>query len=868
MSGDVRRSAAILSVVPMLVTLALAGGAAAQSPVASSDPVERRCPGTDAGGAHRRDVAALTGPVAMVEALQVTPECIFPIEPADELEPAALVRLMDRVGIDQLHVVADGGDDLLTLDGGAIQGEPDPALRIEELRFGSGAIARDDVSDVVRFIERGRIDELNPVLGQAAADLIERGRWQLVLLDTASDPTVPSDAVRTWELGLAARIRGATCALVGGMGNPYSGVRQLLTYAQVPVEGGRFEGRVGRTDFGAERLGPDGQTQFFNARPTFAAFAYEGGVGFLFPAELDPVGFRAWSRAGGSNAWDIVQGPGGPQALIPPDGSWAGMHDLFLPSVVHEPVTMPAIIDGAAAPAHEFPSQVQVLFGAPLVDPGQPLTVDLGYRVEDTSVRFEDLEAAPLGDGLYGVRFGIPRYGLYALEEWVVEEFGELPEGWDELSEAARGFGWALFLVGEEEGPIHGSLVRPWLTGEGPTLHHPYDPALLRWLVPPGPKPGIVGSPQAIGDVSEQTVDIAEVAIGRGRMVNGMPGPLGFAIRTAAGPAPDEVWSSMVGVRCGEGPGVADGSTPGFSVTRERHDGVERTVTEGIAESSVRYREMSWGHLIEVSPGVADLVRFCEAFTGFMDAPDGAFVEDTSGPIEVGRTMPMDDLVATLERQVGGSVSEPTERVVVIGDPASDVTQPTVDITDIAVARTEEATGGTRIALGIRTAGGPAPATRNGSSVYVHCRVASSAPGGRRDFTIFHYDFEGREETFVDSYDHDLEARGVTYERTTWGHLVTFTVEGGDAEDVLVRCQVMAGTQDAGGGSVTDRTGEFLVEVTQPVEDILEEIETRPRARLTGGPRVDRGGTPPLLASVGARPDPGWLRLAGAAATP
>jgi hypothetical protein len=98
-------------------------------------------------------------------------------------------------------------------------------------------------------------------------------------------------------------------------------------------------------------------------------------------------------------------------------------------------------------------------------------------------VRFDDLLAQPLGDGLFGTQIGLTRFGLHAFEEFLIEELGDLPEGWDLLSEEARMFAWALFMVGEEEGPIHGNLVRPWVAGEGDAARHSYDPDGLLHLL-------------------------------------------------------------------------------------------------------------------------------------------------------------------------------------------------------------------------------------------------------------------------------------------------------------------------------------------------------------------------------------------------
>ncbi len=483
MSSVNRRSAAASMLITVVAVFVVAGtSATAQS---EPEPIDAatRCTPQSTGGVSRITVAALPGSVAAVDVLQAAPECVLSIEAIDGLGTASLERFLGRLGVDRLHVMADGGEDMLTLDGSPVSGPLDDALKVEEIRFGSGAITRDGVQDVVRLFQRGRLDDLNPVLGGAPADIFERGRYQVVILDTAGDPTVPSDIVRTWEIGLAGKDPARNVPSVGGAGNPFSGVQHVLTYAQVPTEGGGFEGRLGHTNFGSDKLGPDGQTRFYNGRTNFGALAYSDGVAFVFPEDLGPVGLRAWTRGGDPVVWDIVQGPGGPMALIPPDGSWAGMLGLFQPIVVHEPITLPATVNGQVMPTVEFPSQLALLLGVPLVDPGEPLTIDLGYLTGDTSVRFDDLIAQPLGGGLFGTRVGLTTYGPHAFDHLAIDQLGAMPEEWSLVSEEARMLGWSPFLIDEAEGPIHGHLVQPWFLGIGDATRQPFDPVLAAQML-------------------------------------------------------------------------------------------------------------------------------------------------------------------------------------------------------------------------------------------------------------------------------------------------------------------------------------------------------------------------------------------------
>jgi hypothetical protein len=757
--------------------------------------------------------------------------CSLASEDIADAGPRSLVQLLGRLGIDALHVARDGRDDLVTLDGGPVEGAADPALRIEAIRFATGAVRRDAVDGVARFLGRGSVaDQLHPVFGVPPAALIRRGEWQVVILDTAGDPTASPSATRVWELGLQGTNAMRNVPGFPSLANPYAGTRHVLSYFQVPVEGGGFDARVGRTDLGSDRLGPDRQTRFFNATPRFAAFAWQEGVAFLLPRELDPTGFRPIARGGGSTGWDFVQAPGGPMALMPADGSAPGLFDLAQLRVIERPLTQSAVIDGDARQDHRFPAAIELVFGSPLLDPAEPMHIDLGYRAEGTTVRFEDLVGQPVGGGLFASRFGIPGPGLYEFEQWLVEELGELPEGWDQLSEATRALGIAMLRIGEDEGPLHGPLVGPWLMGPGFELRHRHAAIPGELVLLPDQPPGRLWFPATEGDVTEPAVDIVELAIGRTAATPVTPARLGVGIRTAGGASPEGAFSSFVELRCRDGSGTTAAPGHEFRVIHERHDGVERTVTDGIAESSVVYRETAWGHILDLplAAGAGDFLWFCSAFTGMMDEPDGEIVRDTLPETPVTPTTPVADVGAMLDELLGRALvgSQP---VATTEYERGDVSLPTVDITGVAVARTDVAGGSVRVGLGVRTAGGPAPGTRRGSSVMVHCRVRTTG-GTDRAFTIFHYDWEDSEQTYLHTldggYDRDLAAAGVTYQRTPWGHSVTFMVDGVQgAQDAVVVCEVVTSTQDAQDGWVSDRTGEMLIELTEPVEDILEEID-------------------------------------------
>jgi hypothetical protein len=270
--------------------------------------------------------------------------------------------------------------------------------------------------------------------------------------------------------------------------SPLAGVRRLFTYGQAPQDGGDALRFVGESDFGSRKLGPDGQTQYYNVqRARFMGLESSDAIVFLVPGDLDPLGFRVSTYDPETMAWDLVSAPGGPLAFLPPSGSAPGMFDFAGLYLNHDPMEMPAILDGTGnAGLLPFPSGPTLFFGSPLFDPTQPVEVDLSYLVGDTSVAFEDLIAAPLGDdaGLFGVPFGIPQYGGYVLTSAVFEQAGvEVPQTWDQLAELARALGTGRFTVDERAGPLHGPLTDRWFDPDAGLRPYPYDPVLARQLL-------------------------------------------------------------------------------------------------------------------------------------------------------------------------------------------------------------------------------------------------------------------------------------------------------------------------------------------------------------------------------------------------
>ncbi len=424
---------------------------------------------------------------AAVDVEQVEPACTLSEETL--AEPPGLVE-------DMLHEIAvdwrafrrdDLPGDQLTLGGDPFAGDPDPALDITRVSFGSVDLGGRQARSLARWLEGDEFaDGHHVTLGRRPGDWVEPGMFQIVILGLGGDPTVPPETDRIWQVGFQGRDPSKAVVPAIPVSSPIAGVRNLLTYGQVAQEDGSVRRSVGRSDFGSRKVGPDGQTQYYNARPDAAVLEWRDGVAFLFPEAYDPLGFRPMTFDRQSGAWDMVVAPGGPMAFLPASGGAPGMFDFVGLVLDHEAIDLPATIDGVAADGPmTFPSQNRLVFGSSVFDPSRPVLVDLAYDVEGHVVGFTDLTADPLGEGLFGVPYGIPQYGRYALTSLVLEQEGiAVPETWDQLVEALRSLGTGAWRVDETEGPLLGHAVpRAWATAPDTAQLHPYDPELARQLL-------------------------------------------------------------------------------------------------------------------------------------------------------------------------------------------------------------------------------------------------------------------------------------------------------------------------------------------------------------------------------------------------
>lgn len=396
-----------------------------------------------------------------------------------------LFALLGGLQAQELAALVDAPDDLIRLDGTDATGMADGALDIRGARTGQVRLDRDGARDVRRFLRSEALPEdVTAIVGRAPADWVKQGTYDVMVLDLAGDPSVPADHARYWQLGFQGGDAARTVPVAIPTASPLAGVRHLLTLVQTPDGDGGADWFLGHSDFGSQKVGADG-SRYYNAPVNAAAFLADERLVFLYPHAIAPLGSRPMTYEPGSGTWDLVSAPGGPLAFLPPDGSAPGMFDLAGLILEHEPVELPAGIDGLGMSESPlpWPSNLQLIFGSTVFDPTRPVLVDLEYATGGHAVTFEDLVAEPLGDGLFRTTYGIPAYGTYALSDAVFEQAGlALPESWDQVDELIRAMGTATWIVDESAGPLHGPLPASW-AADLEALPSSYDPDAARQLL-------------------------------------------------------------------------------------------------------------------------------------------------------------------------------------------------------------------------------------------------------------------------------------------------------------------------------------------------------------------------------------------------
>jgi hypothetical protein len=134
---------------------------------------------------------------------------------------------------------------------------------------------------------------------------------------------------------------------------------------------------------------------------------------------------------------------------------------------------------------------------------------------------------------------------------------------------------------------------------------------------PPPENVVIVPFNEPTGDVTEETIDIDQVAVAVAETPDAIL--VGIGVRTVGGPAPQTAFSNYVEVRLENGADVRQ-------ATKQRHDGADDTLVVGFEEADLLYESRPWGHFFVIPVPLewwppAGLTLDVE--TGFLATPDG-----------------------------------------------------------------------------------------------------------------------------------------------------------------------------------------------------------------------------------------------------
>jgi hypothetical protein len=419
-------------------------------------------------------------------------ECSLPVASVAEVSAMlpSMGPLLEQLPIDELDFQTDPGADAFILADGSVPGEGDPATEILGSYHATFALDRRSARSLGRWLSRQLPADSRATFGQPVNRLIRPGEWEVTILHTAADPTTSTPANRVWQIGFQGAQPESTVAPTIPETNPLAGSRHLASYGQFLADG---EVRLfaAMSDFGSDRLGPDGQSQYYNAPPRIFAIMNPDGVAIVTPTEIDPIGYRPMAFAPATETWDVVSAPGGPFAFVPADGTAPGLFDFASLILAHEPMPDQSfVLDGAAQSGVTLPSgnyvsaisQISHLIG----DPGGAQTWSLGLDVDGHDLAIDGLvDAATPGDG-HLLAYGIPTYGRYCIRgatplregmTWsdgtaitaksillTAEDFGD---------DLARSLGTRCWMVGEQAGMLNDAAVRPWFDpGLAP---YPYD---------------------------------------------------------------------------------------------------------------------------------------------------------------------------------------------------------------------------------------------------------------------------------------------------------------------------------------------------------------------------------------------------------
>jgi hypothetical protein len=140
----------------------------------------------------------------------------------------------------------------------------------------------------------------------------------------------------------------------------------------------------------------------------------------------------------------------------------------------------------------------------------------------------------------------------------------------------------------------------------------------------------------------------------------------------------------------------------------------------------------------------------------------------------------------------------------------SNVPEPTVDIIEVAAGQSED-----RMGVGVKTAGGPAPQTAYSNYVEVRAR------NGAQEISVVVQRHDGVDSTIVNG----VALADVQYVPTPWGHYIEIPRQEGWDQDLTIFEIFMGFLETDSSPFIQDETGDLEGEETEPVEDILSEID-------------------------------------------
>jgi hypothetical protein len=136
--------------------------------------------------------------------------------------------------------------------------------------------------------------------------------------------------------------------------------------------------------------------------------------------------------------------------------------------------------------------------------------------------------------------------------------------------------------------------------------------------------------------------------------------------------------------------------------------------------------------------------------------------------------------------------------------------EPTVDIIEVAAGESSN-----RLGVGVKTTGGPAPQAAFSNFVEIRAR------NGAEEIRVTVQRHDGVDSTIVNG----VQLADVTYVQTPWGHYIEIPRQEGWDHDATTFEIFMGFLETESSPFIEDETGDLEGEETEPVEDILSEID-------------------------------------------